>query len=65
MNEKNLQKEKLHNLRLLYLQLATERDELQAIVYSLSTSYRAGLVMPQLRRRAVKALKQEQFSSLT
>ena len=65
MNEKNLQKEKLHNLRLLYLQLANERDELRAIVYSLSTSYRAGLVMPQLRHRAVKALKQKQFSSLT
>ena len=65
MNDKNIQKEKLHSLRLLYLQLATERDELRAIVYSLSTSYRAGIVMPQLRRRAIKALKQEQFSSLT
>ena len=62
MNDKNIQKEKLHNLRLLYLQLANERDELRAIVYSLATSYRAGLVMPQLRRRAIKALKQEHLN---
>ena len=56
MNDKNIQKEKLHNLRLLYLQLANERDELRAIVYSLATSYRAGIVLPKLRRRAIKAI---------
>ena len=65
MNKKNIQKEKLHNLRLLYLQLANERDELRAIVYSLATSYRAGLVLPQLRHRAIKAIKQEQFNLIT
>ena len=65
MIDKNLQKKKLHNLRLLYLQLANERDELRGIVYSLATSYRAGIVMPQLRRRAIKALKQEHFNTLT
>ena len=62
MNDKNIQKEKLHNLRLLYLQLATERDELRGIVYSLATSHCAGIVLPQLRRRAIKALKQEHFN---
>jgi len=56
MNDKTIQKEKLHNLRLLYLQLANERNELREIVYSVATSYRAGIVLPELRRRAIKAI---------